>query len=399
MSRVIILNKVSSELLPGQEIVNKKGKPLQGNETEYFVLVKVQPENYTTAERAGRALLGLLMAVFTLGLACIAKKVRHFFTKEHFTEKSIVPLELFDVKSKNPPLAEENNESSKLQAQAHKTEIAKQQIMQPQKNEVPETPENKLLTENQNIPVRPIEVLPQLGGMKEPLVALKKTAIQPELQPASHFLEKRITIELNNLNLDPNDPALRALIKDSLTAERANEQVIQKHAAMERMYQEQLSNHFEIVNVPGDGDCFFYSLLEELEPAFDIQDHKKATEAMLTMRKTIADYIENHPEDYALWFDDMKQHLKDLRESSKGRDNGIGQGEFIHAKAFNEITGIPVHIYAADDPLLGEEQDEEGRCLPGLDYRFEGLGKPVRLIYNGINHWMHLNPLSKEPVE
>lgn len=157
-----------------------------------------------------------------------------------------------------------------------------------------------------------------------------------------------------------------------------------------------LSDHYKITDVSGDGDCFFHALGAILNP-----NESNRNNVMLEMRSVIAQYMEDNRGFYESQVDgDYDVHIKNLKESSFLKWSGAGQGEFIHAQVLAEITQRPVFIYTPIDLALGNEKDENGRPLPSDNYIFNtsAEGKPIRLVYNGINHWCYLEPLPSQEL-
>lgn len=85
------------------KIVNSQGKSINVKDhTQQYELLAIQQHHLTVAERAGRGLLGLLIAVLSLGLACLAKNVRNYFTKEALSKRYICPLTLPKTNEEQP---------------------------------------------------------------------------------------------------------------------------------------------------------------------------------------------------------------------------------------------------------------------------------------------------------
>lgn len=197
------------------------------------------------------------------------------------------------------------------------------------------------------------------------------------------------------------------------------------------MFDKHLSKDFKWADVPGDGDCFFYSVVAQYYGVEVWNDTgtgatSEAKELMLTVRRDIADYLSKHQNDEYITGLTYKQaivtimgrsankyitdinnksetqieneifnvHLKSLRKSSFGDEERLGQGEMIHAAVLSKMMKRPVHIYADFDAELAQNKDKQGRALPGSGLTFKGEGEPINLIYNGVNHWLHAVPKS-----
>lgn len=78
------------------KVVTRQGKPIPIDaiyqKDKQYKLLAIKERYFTVAERSGRVLLGLILAVLSLGLACLAKNVRQYFTKEKNSKQYIAPL-------------------------------------------------------------------------------------------------------------------------------------------------------------------------------------------------------------------------------------------------------------------------------------------------------------------
>jgi hypothetical protein len=175
--------------------------------------------------------------------------------------------------------------------------------------------------------------------------------------------------------------------EESIAFGAASEQVAAKNVETKNFFASQLSTDFVWREVPDDGDCFFHAAVAQLLP--------NENRDVLGLRGAIADYMVKKREDFEPYMDeseDFDLHIKNLRESSRGKAGGIGQGDNIHLRAMSELLGRPVHAYRADDSDFGKERDDQQRPLPGVRFGDELKGEPIRLLYNGVNHWLYIEP-------
>lgn len=103
-------------------LVTEQGKGIASNyRGKSYELIAIAEYKYTALQRTGRALLGLLLCVLSIGLACIARQVRCYFTKEKISLRFILPL---NPDKDIPPPPVDTPTTSEENSQDHKSSSA-----------------------------------------------------------------------------------------------------------------------------------------------------------------------------------------------------------------------------------------------------------------------------------
>lgn len=190
------------------------------------------------------------------------------------------------------------------------------------------------------------------------------------------------------------DKDLDSAVRDSKKLEAKHAEMIERNRVANQYFTNSLSKFYHKVDCPGNGDCFFVGIAKQIRkeefPDDCVNDDQKA----LFVRKQIADYMQAHADEYKGRVDgDVKTHITNLRQSSKGKAEQVGWGEFIHAQVASKCFGRPVYIFDPnDDKQLGTKKDNQDNPLPSNQFSFAGKGEPINLFYNGINHYDVLIP-------
>jgi len=190
---------------------------------------------------------------------------------------------------------------------------------------------------------------------------------------------QRLMIMMEYTKRDAGNSEIQKAFLESLGAPSESTKVVKKDSEYETFYQKQLAeNGYTRQKMPGDGNCFFWSLESFTETP------------MLEVRNSIADYMEEYRENVEWMVEgNFDQHVENLRKSSGGKKNGEGWGEFLHARLFSEMTGRPIYIFTQIDERFGKLKDADDRPLPSDNFCFNtgSAGEPIYLLYNGYDHW------------
>lgn len=189
-----------------------------------------------------------------------------------------------------------------------------------------------------------------------------------------------------------------------------NEQDILDFARYESFCADKIEPHYRINSVPADGDCFFYALSAQVYPGGLTRNGVKLTseQVMKIVRHEISEYMKHNSEKYLFFVfnetensADLKstydEHVKQIGLSAAGDESHRRWGSHLHCRVAADLYQCSILVYDNNDPDFGKEKDGVGRPLPGHadGYRFENpttKSEPIRMLYNGVNHWEWVSP-------
>lgn len=211
----------------------------------------------------------------------------------------------------------------------------------------------------------------------EQLLATLSLETQPP-QPAPAPVPEPATENL------PAQPKKRNRAKEKLAKRQAQIDAIQAEAreeaanlvdykAIEQELMEKLlqSQNLTLFEIKPDGHCLFLSLQDQLRLRHDLEI------LVSELRKTAADYIRAHPDDFIPYlFDETTMELRDISSYTEELEHTAMWGSDMELLAFSKVFDCPIKVFVAGSaPLVFNEESEEPTLYVAYFKHFYGLGE------------------------